>query len=942
MKKIAERVLVYLVLAVLLLDAAPVAALAEELQSDAVTIALDYSEPQKLNIVLPEHTLASNEFIVSSVEDMGGLIEAVRKPAVMKKGMKKAQSVEAPEKRQQAESITGYAAFDIKLTEEAKRAKSYSVPVIFDSPIDMLGGSYAAGDVSIVNVSYVLYHFLEDGSYIEVTDVEADWEENLLNGFSFTTDSFSEFLLQYTVDFVYIADGQSYELSLAGGDCVTLGALAAALGIVPGEQAQAFAQDVAEAAFTSPELAYVGQVEADTTVGAFKDALGLACEYSAELTAEDIAAINGRALSAGEWVLISLQPFTTPEILTLRMTNGRVYEISVSDAQIKKTVITESGEAYDITVTYEPAETGIPEDADLEVQELLPGAEGYSDYVAKTEEALGMDAGSAGYIRLFDIKIVNKDDPAIKYQPANGTSVDVRIELADKDATKEAAESTQVVHFADENDAGSLVDAATDGQTVTFEAAGFSIYAIVDSSKRLQYNFYDRTNLLVSEYIKKQDNVLQQLYDPGVEPEYGQTFVGWAYSPNETNPSNIYTIDELNQQAAARYNSATEELTEINVYAIYDEAWYLRYMDQDAEGNATVLNVVRVRKDAANKNVTIDYTFTPEEGIVFDGWIDVATGQTYQRGQTITLDHHVDLYVKLHGRNWLVFDSNAGGPGSGATYTPPQLLIGDTATTMKPDDPTRRGYTFTGWNTKADGTGTWWYRTNGSVNRFGNTLASDTTLYAQWEANDTDYYVVFWKQKATDAAGLADGAKTYDYVSSERRTAKTGANVSITNSDRQKGGTANREYGYYFTYNENNSDTTATVDANGTTILNVYYDRREITYNFTSSTNFTVPSYTGVVDGQTVTLTPDGNGGYTYQKTTIETVTLPYNGTRYNTTNVRNNNNPVHYGVVSGRTSPVQSDRSDTDRWYYAGTMLAWGSGYSGKHYVESNTGNDG
>ena len=38
--------------------------------------------------------------------------------------------------------------------------------------------------------------------------------------------------------------------------------------------------------------------------------------------------------------------------------------------------------------------------------------------------------------------------------------------------------------------------------------------------------------------------VLQELYDPGVEPEYGQTFVGWAYTPNETNPTNIYTIED--------------------------------------------------------------------------------------------------------------------------------------------------------------------------------------------------------------------------------------------------------------------------------------------------------------------------------------------------------------------------------------------------------------
>ena len=96
---------------------------------------------------------------------------------------------------------------------------------------------------------------------------------------------------------------------------------------------------------------------------------------------------------------------------------------------------------------------------------------------------------------------------------------------------------------------------------------------------------------------------------------------------------------------------------------------------------------------------------------------------------------------------WLVFDSNAGGPGSGASYTPPQLLIGNEATTTKPEDPVRRGYTFTGWNTKADGTGTWWYKTDGSVNRLETRFLPIQRLYAQWEAKDTDYYVVFGSRR---------------------------------------------------------------------------------------------------------------------------------------------------------------------------------------------------
>ena len=49
----------------------------------------------------------------------------------------------------------------------------------------------------------------------------------------------------------------------------------------------------------------------------------------------------------------------------------------------------------------------------------------YAEYVAYTEHALGVEEGSTGYIRLFDIKIVDQDDHSLKYQPAAGPTVDV-------------------------------------------------------------------------------------------------------------------------------------------------------------------------------------------------------------------------------------------------------------------------------------------------------------------------------------------------------------------------------------------------------------------------------------------------------------------------------------------------------------------------------------
>lgn len=72
----------------------------------------------------------------------------------------------------------------------------------------------------------------------------------------------------------------------------------------------------------------------------------------------------------------------------------------------------------------------------------------------------------------------------------------------------------------------------------------------------------------------------------------------------------------------------------------------------------------------------------------------------------------------------VIYDAN-GGTGS---YTAPDINAGDTDTVLSPADTgiSRDGYTFTVWNTRADGSGTD-YAPGDSI-----TLNGDATLYAQW------------------------------------------------------------------------------------------------------------------------------------------------------------------------------------------------------------------
>ena len=165
---------------------------------------------------------------------------------------------------------------------------------------------------------------------------------------------------------------------------------------------------------------------------------------------------------------------------------------------LEKTIAASDGNTYSINVTF-GANAKLPLDAQLDAREILPSETGeYDDYLRETESALGYDTGTIPYARFFDITILSAAGE--KLQPADGTTVDVCIELANV----ESGQDLRVVHFPDEalpsqsvdetggdnsenSNVGSgveIVDSSTEdgafGQIVSFAADSFSVYAIVD------------------------------------------------------------------------------------------------------------------------------------------------------------------------------------------------------------------------------------------------------------------------------------------------------------------------------------------------------------------------------------------------------------------------------------------------------------------------------
>ena len=99
------------------------------------------------------------------------------------------------------------------------------------------------------------------------------------------------------------------------------------------EAAKEFVGDIEGVEFSKPEFVWVGKVDTQTTVGSLKETKGLKCQPSAELTEEQINEINAQTVQAGDWALISLQPFLSTETLTVTMKNGDQFAVRVTDAQ---------------------------------------------------------------------------------------------------------------------------------------------------------------------------------------------------------------------------------------------------------------------------------------------------------------------------------------------------------------------------------------------------------------------------------------------------------------------------------------------------------------------------------------------------------------------------------------------------------------------------------
>lgn len=164
----------------------------------------------------------------------------------------------------------------------------------------------------------------------------------------------------------------------------------------------------------------------------------------------------------------------------------------------------------------------------------------------------------------------------------------------------------------------------------------------------------------------------------------------------------------------------------------------------DPNGGKSSLKDMSTKYEA---NLTLPKSGVTRTGYSFTGWNTEpdGTGNDYAPGQRVsqlTQGESITLYARWTPNTYTVrFNANK---GTGKMPDQKGILYGE-ATELSPCAFTRKGYRFTGWNTKANGTGE-------TVDEALNLTAANkgtVTLYAQWEGEPYDVTFHFGEETRT-------------------------------------------------------------------------------------------------------------------------------------------------------------------------------------------------
>ena len=236
---------------------------------------------------------------------------------------------------------------------------------------------------------------------------------------------------------------------------------------------------------------------------------------------------------------------------------------------------------------------------------------------------------------------------------------------------------------------------------------------------------------------------------PAAPEKEGYTFKGWntkADGTGEAVTAETVVADEMEVYAVFEQNPAPIE----EVKVVFD-----------VDGVKTEVKVIK--GEAIGSNLPVDPT---KDGYTFKGWNTKADGT----GEAVTAETVVTNEMEVYA----VFEQNPAPIEEvkvvidvDGVKSEVKVIKGEAIGSNLPADPTKEGYTFKGWNTKADGTG--------------ETVTADTLV-----SDDLEVYAIFEKTETPKDPEKPDPGKGDDTKKPETPTPTPTPTTTPTNTNTTK------------------------------------------------------------------------------------------------------------------------------------------------------------
>lgn len=302
-------------------------------------------------------------------------------------------------------------------------------------------------------------------------------------------------------------------------------------------------------------------------------------------------------------------------------------------------------------------------------------------------------------------------------------------------------------------------------------------------------------------------------------------YLGYAPFYNTAKPSDTNTLAANDDATTIHLNildSYSAPTYVVNVYyKAIDVPYAVRYYFQNIHDDTYSENVGLYRVSAAKTGT-----------IISDDKLKLSAGEAegftklYHYPEAVAADGST-VFQCYYDRNYymLKFDMD-GGYGTEPVYARYGTAFIVTA-------PTRHGYEFVGWDDVTDGTG------DGNPDTLPTTIpAKNRTYKALWHTVDTTYTTVYWLQNADDG-------DQYSFIGSVKGSAPSGTTVSggdTLKADTPLCGNTDTTHTHdtdcypqnfdQLVYNDAKTQKNVTINGDGSTTVNVYYDRKAYTLRF--------------------------------------------------------------------------------------------------------------